>query len=464
MERDLRTLRESGRIFQHGSGTASEQDHAGWSAGSIILFLIFGYFWISLIPFATPGGAEQEAPASGSLLNQIVVVLLFAAAVTKIWQAQNRSAFLIPHPLLVLILCWFSFVSIFTPDPATAFRRIVYAVLVVGCGSAALLLPRNSEDFARVFATGVSAVLLLCYFAVVAMPNVGIHGSGEVEAALAGDWRGIFGHKNAAAAAMAYLVMFGLYLRHASYPKLGTCLALLAVIFLVFTRGKTATAMLPVVLVLAWLFEHCRPLRILITLGGIAALNVVLIGLSSSEATANFLESLGIDATFTGRSSIWAFTLQRISEQPLTGYGFQSFWGSDFLRKMTTESWAYLAAHSHNSFLEALLNGGVPGLLLVVPWLLILPLRDTGRAFAGENDVALTRLFLRIWIFSIYLACLENLFFVNSGPLWFTMLVAVFGMRLQARASLRHEEPQTASRELANIHRLLAEIRSQTAR
>ncbi|MND25742.1 O-Antigen ligase [compost metagenome] len=405
----------------------------------MILLLLFCYFWIGLTPFAHSDG-KGGLPSTGNLLNQMVIIVLFTVAIANLWRNPGRSALFGPHALLALILLWFCFVSLLSFDPATAFRRIVYALLVCGCANAALLLPRDSRDFARVLATGTVAILLLNYFAVIATPTVGIHGSNEVEAALAGDWRGIFGHKNAAAAGMVYLVLFGLYLRKASYPRLGSIIAILAFIFLLFAGGKTSTAMLPAVLLLGWLFEHCRPLRGLLTIGLVIAMNVILIGLSSSPATSSILASLGIDATFTGRSSIWAFALARISDAPIMGYGFQLLWGSEFLRDITTESWAYLAAHSHNSFLETLLNGGFPALILMILWLLILPLRDAGKAFATQNDVGLTRLFLRIWIFSILLAGLENLFFVNNGPLWFTMLIAVFGLRLQAGASLQSRQ------------------------
>lgn len=414
-------------------------DRATWSFGSLVMLLLFCYFWIGLTPFAHSDG-KGGLPSAGNLLNQIVVVMLFTVAIANLWRNPGRSALFSPHALLTLILLWFCFVSLFSFDPATAFRRIVYALIVCGCANAALLLPRDSRDFARVLAIGTTTALLLNYFAILAMPAVGVHGTNEVEAALAGDWRGIFGHKNAAAAGMVYFVLFGLFLRKASYPRLGSLIAVLSAIFLLFAGGKTATAMLPAVLILAWLFEHCRPLRGLLTIGVVIAMNVILIGLSSSPATSSMLASLGIDATFTGRSSIWVFALARISEAPIMGYGFQLLWGSEFLHDITTESWAYLAAHSHNSFLETLLNGGFPALILMILWLLILPLRDASEAFATQNDPILTRLFLRIWIFSILLAGLENLFFVNNGPLWFTMLIAVFGLRLQAGASLQSRQ------------------------
>ncbi len=414
-------------------------DRATWSFGSVILLLLFCYFWIGLSPFAHADG-KGGLPSTGNLLNQIAVIVLFITAIANLWRNPGKSVLFSPHVLLALILVWFSFVSVFSFDPATAFRRIIYALLICGCANAALLLPRDCRDFARVIATCATLALLLNYFAVLVIPSVGVHGAHEVEAALAGDWRGIFGHKNAAAAGMAYLALFGLYLRKASYPKLGSLIAILSAIFLLFAGGKTATAMLPFVLLLGWLFEHCKPLRGFITIGLVIAMNVILIGVSSSPAINAMVAGLGIDATFTGRSAIWSFALARISESPFIGYGFQLLWGSEFLRNITTESWAYLAAHSHNSFLETLLNGGFPALILMVLWLLILPLRDASEAFSTQNDPNLTRLFLRIWIFSILLAGLENLFFVNNGPLWFTMLVAVFGLRLQALASLQSRQ------------------------
>lgn len=423
------------RAPYQGTGTAGA-GRIAWSIRSFVLLLVFAYFWIGLAPFAHYG-KEEVVASSGSLLNQIVVVLLFTTAIAMVWRNPSRNVLFSPHVLLLLVFLWFCFVSVFAYDPGTAYRRIIYALLVCACANAALLIPRNSQEFAKVVATTMAIVLLLCYFAVLAVPSVGIHGRDEVEAALAGDWRGIFGHKNAAAAGMVYVVMFGLYLRKASHPRIGSLVVVLAAVFLLFAGGKTATAMLPTVLILAWLFEHCRPLRWLITIGIVIVMNVILIGVSSSPAIQSLLTSLDIDATFTGRSTIWAFTTQRIADQPLTGYGFQSFWGTDFMRSITTESWAFLAAHSHNSFLETLMNGGIPALILMTVWLLILPLRDASEALATQNDPNLTRLFLRIWIFSILLAGLENLFFVNTGPLWFTMLVAVFGLRLQARSSLR---------------------------
>ncbi|MDA4805321.1 hypothetical protein NY486_05360, partial [Enterobacter hormaechei] len=72
---------------------------------------------------------------------------------------------------------------------------------------------------------------------------------------------------------------------------------------------------------------------------------------------------------------------------------------------------------------------------------LFLPLRDIGRADKAANNPALTRLFVRVWLYGIYTACVESMFFQSGSPLWFAFLFAVFGLRLQANASIVSPTP-----------------------
>jgi hypothetical protein len=37
----------------------------------------------------------------------------------------------------------------------------------------------------------------------------------------------------------------------------------------------------------------------------------------------------------------------------------------------------------------------------------------------------------------LFLSCLESPFFDNRGPVWFTMLIAVFGLRMLAYGDLK---------------------------
>ena len=45
--------------------------------------------------------------------------------------------------------------------------------------------------------------------------------------------------------------------------------------------------------------------------------------------------------------------------------------------------------------------------------------------------------FLRIWLFGLYLSSMESFFLDRADPLWFTFLVAMFGLHYLARFRAR---------------------------
>lgn len=416
---------------------------AGKSATfSVFLFLaIFSYFWVGLNPFPDPNAASLSTPYGGTsnILNQLIVIAMSAVVLVTVLQNPARHLLLRPHGLLICLLVWLLFTGVFAGDPSAAFRRIVFAILVCLCANAVLLIPRDGEQFAKLMCIGLTFTVGLSYFGVIALPHLAVHQPTDaLEQSLAGDWRGHFGHKNVAAAAMVYAVFFGFYIAKAGHARLGVLIALSAGFFVLHAGGKTSAAMLPAILLLAWIFERWTKLGVMMLVGGLVGLNLILLTAAVSPNFSSLLASAGIDPTFTDRGSIWRLALSSIAERPIIGYGFQSFWQTDALfnsgQAMTT--WAVTAANSHNGYVEQLINGGIPALAMVIIWLVILPIGYARRALAGRNHIALTRLFLRIWLFSLFLACLESPFFGNSGPIWFTMLIAIFGLRLQANAGL----------------------------
>ena len=51
----------------------------------------------------------------------------------------------------------------------------------------------------------------------------------------------------------------------------------------------------------------------------------------------------------------------------------------------------------------------------------------------GGNNGPLTMALLRIWLFGLYLSSMESFFLDRADPLWFTFLLAVFGLHYLAR-------------------------------
>lgn len=100
------------------------------------------------------------------------------------------------------------------------------------------------------------------------------------------------------------------------------------------------------------------------------ALPLLIIGLLVSgsfivliiENTETIVQLLGRDLTLTGRTGIWSVVLSKIAQHPWFGYGYKGFW-----RGMNGESidvWyetLFMAPHSHNGFLDLLVELGIVG-------------------------------------------------------------------------------------------------------
>lgn len=73
--------------------------------------------------------------------------------------------------------------------------------------------------------------------------------------------------------------------------------------------------------------------------------------------------ALGRNITMTGRTLIWDYTIQKIMQSPLTGYGKQS---AEY--RIAQIPNVYGASHAHNLILEHLYCGGVIQLILLIVW------------------------------------------------------------------------------------------------
>lgn len=420
-------------------GRIQKRERGPW--GALLFLAVFCYYWITITPFVDLTGAAAVDPSAGSsnALNQLISLALFGALIL-FWLVHRKDApILEPRWLIVALLGWCLLTSLLAAHPDLALKRL-FLVMVVGFNAAVmLLLPRSSRQFAMLAGLATALVVGLCYFGVIAMPRLAIHQADELREPMnAGLWRGLFTHKNTAAAAMVLAIFFSLYVAATWSRLLGFATALAAFFFLTHTGGKTSLMMVPAILLLAFTVEKWRWARVPIVVGGLVLFNLVAIGAAVSEPLRNLVVSLGVDPTFTDRSDIWRFAFSAIAERPLTGFGFQSFWQTEELVYSggSVETWAVTAYNGHNAYLDTVLSIGLPGLVLTLLLLVAYPLGNLNRALAAGNDPALTRLYLRIWLYALFTSCVESVFYQGGGAMWFSLLVAVFGLRLQARAHL----------------------------
>jgi O-antigen ligase len=434
------TIRDSETLaVTHSEFAAKDHSTARRSGGadmlirSVLFAAVFLALWFSFKPF--PSLAEPVAVTeAGNLANQIGYSTLFVLLAAWCLTHQPERLLLLVRPVLIATLLWFAVSAATSWEPALSARRLAYALITIGIAGMVLLLPKTPRHFADLMAAVMLIVLAACYAGLLLAPGLTIHQASDLqEAELAGDWRGIFAHKNEASAAMALFVLIGLFVARLRSAALGVAIIALALPFLYFTHSKTAMAALPLALIVAAAMARLRPAAgIVLALAVLLGLNVLSIGSLYFPPVQDLVDAVMPDPTFTGRTDIWKFALDHVAQRPITGYGFATFWGTEqVVYGMGGGSWANTAGHAHNGYLDLALTVGIPGSALVTLWLVVLPLVDYYRALDEPRSAALRLLFLRICLFAAYESCFETMF-VQVGELWLFLIAATFGLRLLA--------------------------------
>jgi len=326
--------------------------------------------------------------------------------------------------------------------PELALRRLVLAFLTIINATALLLLPYGREHFGRLLAAGALIILATCYLGVLLLPNLSIHQSTDViESALAGNWRGPFGHKNGAGAMMGVLIFVGVFVARTVNRATGIVIVIGAVIFLLFTMSKSPIGFLPLAAGLSFVILRLRhaAARYAVILGTVLVINLLTIGIVAIEPIGHMLAALMPDASFTGRDEIWRFALEHVLERPITGFGFQAFWGTSelVLNWDVNASWGLRASDAHNGYLNIAVMTGVVGLALSLAWVVVQPLADLPTSGSRHFDPPLTSLFTQIWIFGLCLSGTESVLFSGGDTLWFMMIVSIIGLHLQKVSQLQ---------------------------
>ena len=403
-----------------------------------LFIAVFLLAWISLQPFPNLGDATIADTGRGltyALFGFLAALSL--VLVTRRHAAALRSFVSTPY---ILFGCWICINLVMSRDPSASAQRFVLTASVFVVAATVLLLPATERELNRWLGIAVLSFLAVCYLGVLMTPGLAVHQSTDVaEYHLAGDWRGVFDHKNTASAIMAMLVFVGVYLARSGATLVGPLITALAVVFLFFARGKSATALCIFIFVLVELVSAARTFRAraMLCYVPLIVLNLMSVGTVVSPTLAAICRSLPVDTSFTGRDEVWKFAIASIAQRPIFGYGYFAFWGSDFVRDAdpgeSILEWVVVASHSHNGYLDSALTLGIPGLLFLMAILVVAPLKDYDLAEARGQGTPLGKMFLRIWLFGIYLASLESFFLDRADPVWFTFLVSVIGLHYVSR-------------------------------
>lgn len=395
--------------------------------------------WLTLEPFASLGNTAVLELASGREgMTYAAFGLIALACVGLVFTSQGRIVVALITPWTLALAAWLVVTVVTSQDMASSIRRFVLFGLVATICASLFLLPSGRRQLGLLLLVVMGGLVGLSYLGVALAPMNAIHQATDVlEDKLAGDWRGVFSHKNAAGAVFGMGVFMGIYGARVGYRAAGIAVAVLCAFFVVMAGAKSSTMLLVLTLAVSGFVAVVRSplLRAAAVVSPLALLLILGPGSVLSETIAGITRALPVDVTFTGRSDIWEMAFEKIVEKPLTGFGYGAFWTLESTKfgSESAEDWAGNAAHAHNGYIDVALNLGLPGLVLMLMVLMVQPYRDFMRARREGGDPALTMMLFQVWLFGVYLSVMESFLFTRVDPIWITFLFAVFGLRYVGR-------------------------------
>ncbi|MBX6743527.1 MAG: O-antigen ligase family protein [Acetobacteraceae bacterium] len=310
-------------------------------------------------------GIELQGGES-SPFNAAANTVLLAGVIVLIALRRRDFVFVARHGGTVNLFLLFGLVSIlWSHSPEISARRWVPLLLSVAFAYY-LVASYPVERIIRLSAVAVGIALVTSAAVALAVPSLGVMS----EANLAGSWCGVFGHKNQLGGATIMGVLcFGWLWRHEPRRRLLHTFFLLLCLFLA-VMSKSRTAQMTILVITSFsIFLPALRLPGLVKVW--AAYGMIVTCLAFGTILLFFfgdiMEALGKDASLTGRVPIWTSLLDIGSERVLGGYGYNAFFVStnpevqNVWRSSGWEMWS-----AHNSFIELLLDLGIPGLTLAV--------------------------------------------------------------------------------------------------
>ena len=335
-----------------------------WAFGTFTLIVYEGAFFPILRTLrqgpaaaAFDEGAESGDPIARYALLAIIVILLGIMAVQwrRVFPILRRA-----WPFWVFVLFCFAS-SLWSDNPTLAGRRSLslFGSLLFGIYAYSTFGPQRFILLVAV----VGGAASLCSLALLALsPSLAYDPSYYVTNAV----RGVYAQKNQLSAynlmglCAALAVLFfhdGLTARRRIIVA-GSALLMIATLML--SRGASAIIAFGFVLILWMAYYEEVSWRARLVAGYFCLLAVIVLSLAIWLYPDQLLGVVGKDASLTGRLPVWKESVKAVLQQPLLGYGYNTFWDPQLAR--TRYIWQLVGwptPGAHNGWLDLMLGVGI---------------------------------------------------------------------------------------------------------
>lgn len=333
------------------------------------ILVFMGLNWVLL--FSNLAGMFM--PGLGAVGHQGGYVVALALALYGVATAGRLSPAPLPPVTIIIALLW-CWVSVsWAIDADTAVRKLMLTSCVIVTAFA--VVPQiGYERAVAILRQQMLVALVLSYLLVLLWPTMGIQSRlGTFDEV--GGWRGIMVDKNSCGAFCAAMALLFLFDAGKLKPLLRWGAFLAAIVFLIGTRSKTAMGILVAIIPIGFLVLRYNPaFRLLLV--PVAVCGAIFVFLAWNRLLLPFERALYDPEAFTGRGMIWKTLVGYIRDHWLLGAGYGSFWGIGPRSPVfvyTDLTWVQALFVGHNGYLDVWSQVGLPGLLLVLLAVFVVP-------------------------------------------------------------------------------------------
>jgi O-antigen ligase len=380
----------------------------------LFLFIIF-YFATPYDPFFTirePITAELMVMQTdkGDLGRRISLVVLGLFGLYNILRTRKDNIRLDFHGMLIIGYIFWAIVSIsWSDEKIMTFRKIVIlAMLLIGAGGIAMRYSiRDISYFA--FFSGVTTIII----GIISETYLGTFHPFDMSYRFSGT---IYPNTQGGNCAILAIASYSLSKTQPKWKSVFNILTIFALVFLFLTKSRASFAGALFALSVYWVITSSRDrklafLAITISLGCI----LVFIFDDNLFTFINKATYVGRDtsdlSTLALRIPLWQECMRYITQQPVQGFGYGSFWTAHRLLEFSrTQGWA--VGQSHSGYIEIVLGLGIVGLLSYLTILFVGVKRALQEYLITSNRTY-------VFCFSIILFFCVDMFFENINEIPF---------------------------------------------
>jgi exopolysaccharide production protein ExoQ len=317
---------------------------------------LFGLFIDTTSLESNPDASSLALRIIASLIYSITLMLLVVRW-QETWKTISKNKWIIFLLLLAIVSVTWSSV------PTIAVKKVVS---LIGTTMFGIYLGShyNFNRQLKLLGWSFGISIVLSFIFVLFLPSYGVMSTNSIF----GAWKGIYLHKSTLGENMVISasVFYFLSMSNFRYRLFYNVAAILSVILIIFSRSATSIIALASIYILLNVLKHLSIRSKL----GISAVFSFLTVLSLSQIglflnLGEFLDNSSKGITLSGRTPLWESLWEFIELKIWLGYGYGSFFSASHPEtEMLWKAHAWGAVHSHNGYIQLLINLGFIGFVI----------------------------------------------------------------------------------------------------